>query len=195
MPNNLANSSVFLISAIINMYVMVVLLRLLLPFVQANFYNPLSQTVVKLTDPIIKPLRKIIPVFHRIDLPVVFLLFAVQLFKILLFISINHGGFGSVGGVFVWVIGDTVAQLLNLYFYAIILRVIISWVATGGYIGASPLQEILFLITEPLLAPVRRIIPVIQGIDLTPLVVLLGLKVLEMLVVNPLIHLGVVLSI
>ncbi len=195
MPSNFANPSVFLIGALINMYVMIVLLRLLLPFVQANFYNPLSQYVVKFTDPIVKPLRKIIPVFHKIDLPVVFLLFAVQTFKVLLFISINHSGFGSIAGVLVWVLGDTLDQVLTLFFYAIILRVVMSWVAMGGYIGASPLQEILFLLTEPLLAPLRRITPSIHGFDLSPLLAILGLKVLEILVVNPIIHLGVVLSI
>lgn len=194
MPSSITDSGVFLISALFNMYVMIVLLRLILPFIQANFYNPLSQFVVKLTNPIAIPLRKIIPVFHKIDLPIVFLLLAVQTVKILLLISISHSGFGSVAGVFIWVIADTIAQVLSLYFYAIILRVVMSWIAMGGYIGASPLQEILFLLTEPLLAPVRRIIPTIQGIDLTPLVVLLGIKVLEIAVVNPLIHLGVMLS-
>lgn len=194
MPSGFANSSVFLIGAILNAYVMIVLLRLILPFVQANFYNPLSQLVIKYTNPFVKPLRKIIPVFRKVDTAVLFLLFAVQVFKILLFISINHGGFGSVFGVFVWVVGDTLDQVINLYFYAIILRVVMSWVAMGGYIGVSPLQEILFLLTEPLLAPIRRLLPLIQGIDLSPLLVLLGLKALELLMVNPLIHMGVVLS-
>lgn len=195
MPSGFANSSVFLIGAILNAYVMIVLLRLILPFVQANFYNPLSQLVIKYTNPLVKPLRKFIPVFRKVDTAVLFLLFAVQVFKILLFISINHGGLGSVFGVFVWVVGDTLDQIVNLYFYAIILRVVMSWVAMGGYIGVSPLQEILFLLTEPLLSPIRRLLPLIQGIDLSPLLVLLGLKALELLVVNPLIHMGVVMSI
>lgn len=195
MPSNFANSSVFLIGAIMNAYVMIVLLRLILPFVQANFYNPLSQLVIKYTNPFVKPLRKITPVVRKIDSAVLFLLLIVQTLKILLFISINHSGFGSVIGVAIWVIGDTLDQVINLYFYAIILRVVMSWVAMGGYIGVSPLQEILFLLTEPLLAPIRRLLPSIQGIDLTPLLVLFGLKALEMLVVNPLIHMGVVFSI
>lgn len=194
MPSNFSNAGVFLISALINMYVMVLLLRLILPFVRANFYNPISQFIVTLTDPVIKPLRRFIPSYQKIDLPVLLLLFVIQLLKLSLLFLVTRGMLGNFVGVAVWAVGDTMDQLTTMLFYAIIIRIILSWLAMGGYMGASPLQEILFLITEPVLAPFRRIIPQIQGIDLSPLAALLSIKVVEIIAIYPLIGLGVAMS-
>jgi len=194
MPNNISSAGVFLISTLINMYVMVLLLRMLLPFVRANFYNPISQFIVALTDPIIKPLRRIVPSYKKIDLPVLLLLFFIQMLKLTILFLVTRGTLGSPLGISTWVVGDTLDQLTTMYFYAIIIRVVLSWIAMGGYMGASPLQEILFLITEPVLAPFRRFIPQIQGIDLSPLAVLISIKLIEIIFIYPLIGFGVALS-
>jgi len=194
MPNNISSAGVFLSSTLINMYVMVMLLRLLLPFVRANFYNPLSQFIVTLTDPLIKPVRRIIPSYKKFDLPVLLLLFLVQTLKLTILFLVTQGSLGNPLGITIWVMGDTLDQFTTLYSYAIIFRIVLSWVAMGGYMGASPLQEILFLITEPILAPFRRFIPMIQGIDLSSLAVLISIKLLEIVFIYPLIGFGVTLS-
>lgn len=194
MPNNISSAGVFLISTLINMYVMVLLLRILLPFVRANFFNPISQLIVTLTDPIIKPLRRFVPSYKKIDVPVFLLLFVVQMIKLTILFLVTRGTLGNPLGITIWVIGDTLDQLTTMYFYAIIIRVVLSWIAMGGYMGASPLQEILFLITEPVMAPFRRFIPPIQGIDLSPLAVLISIKLLEIIFVYPIIGFGVALA-
>ena len=194
MPNNLSAAGVFLISTLINMYVMVMLMRVLLPFVRANFYNPISQFIVALTDPIIKPLRRVVPSYKKIDLPVILLLFLVQFLKLTILFFVTRGTLGNPFGISIWVVGDTLDQLTTMYFYAIIIRVVLSWVSAGGYVGASPLQEILFLITEPVLRPFRRFIPPIAGIDLSPLVLMISIKLIEIIFIYPVIGFGVALA-
>jgi len=194
MTNSFLQGIEFLISTLINLYVMVIILRLIFPLVRANFYNPLCQFVFTLTNPIVAQLRRFIPSIKLIDIPVLTLLLVLQCIKIILLILIRHGVFGHPIGILVWMLGDTLEQITTLYFFAIIFRVITSWIALAGYASFAPIQEILFLITEPILLKARWIKIPITAIDFSPVFALILIKLFDIMVIYPLIRFGVALS-
>ena len=177
----------FLIHTILGLYVLVVMLRLLLQLVKADFYNPVSQFVVKVTAPALRPLRRVIPGYAGIDLAAVVLMVIVKLAEWWLVLYLQDVSPG-IGALLVLAIGDLLKLLLNVFFFAILIQVILSWVNPGAY---NPVIGLLYRLTEPLLAPARRLIPPISGLDLSPLVVLVGLQLLQLLFVNRIMGLGV----
>jgi len=169
------SSLVFLITAVFEFYIMIVIMRLMLSYFRANFYNPLSQLVIKLTGPLVKPLQKITPGYKGIDFAVVVLLILLEMVKLTLITLVGMHAFPNIVALVLWAVAETVEQFLKFYIFAIIGRVILSWVGSGAP-QMAPIQEILYLITEPLMAPARRIIPPISGFDLSPLGLLLLLQ-------------------
>jgi len=185
-----AASSVFLIQTLFGLYILVVMLRLILQWARADFYNPVSQFIVKVTNPPLKPLRRIIPGWGGIDLASVLLLIALQMLELFL-VNLAVGRGVGVSGLFVQSIAELLGLLINVFIGAILIQVILSWVAPGSY---NPVIGLVHRIAEPLLAPARRILPPMSGIDFSPLVVLIVLQLLKILVVAPIasfgIHLG-----
>ncbi len=173
---------VFLIQVIFGAYLLVVLLRFLLQWVRADFHNPISQLVVKLTSPPLKPLRRVIPSFRGLDLASLVLLWLVKSFELILILVITGRGAGALAAL-AWAVPDLVELLLNFYLYAILIQVILSWVSPGGY---NPAVSLLYSLTEPVLGPARRIIPPIAGLDLSPMLVMVAIVLLQMLLLPPL---------
>lgn len=163
------NSVLLLISTLFNLYLMIVLLRLWLQFARADFYNPFSQFVVKATHPLVAPLRRIFPSFGRLDTATLILAILVASVKyITLTLVIGNGGFTVIGTIIYSVI-TVLKESLSLLMYVIILRAIMSWVSQGR----NPLELVLSQLTEPMLAPIRRRMPDMGGLDLSVMVVLL----------------------
>ncbi len=165
-----------LINTAVDLYTLVILVRLFLQIARADFYNPVSQFVVKATDPVIKPLRRFIPGFGGIDIAsIVFAILVQALGVFLLLLLKGASGFNPllllVFGVF-----GAAKVALNLFFFAILILIIISWVAPGNY---NPIASILQQITEPLMAPFRKLIPPMAGLDFSPMVVLLVIHILN----------------
>lgn len=181
-----AASAVFLIQTVFGLYVLAVMLRLLLQWLRADFYNPVSQFIVKITNPPLRPLRRIIPGLGGIDLASVLLLIALQMVELFL-INMAMGHAIGAGNLFVDAVADLLGLLINIFIGAILIQVILSWLAPGNY---NPLIGLVHKIAEPLLAPARRIIPPISGIDLSPLAALVVLQLLKFLIVAPLTSLG-----
>ncbi len=180
-----SNAGVFLIQTVFGMYILAVLLRLLLQIVRADFYNPFSQFLVKITNPVLVPLRRVIPGLFGVDLAAVLLLLALQMAKLALIgLLINQGW--NLGGLLL-AVADLLALLLNVFLFSILIQVILSWVRPGEY---NPLTALLHHLNEPLLAPARRLLPPISGLDLSPIVVLVALQLASMLVGAPLSDLG-----
>ncbi|MEX1081189.1 MAG: YggT family protein [Halofilum sp. (in: g-proteobacteria)] len=188
----------FLISTLIDLYALVIVLRFFMQAVGAEFFNPLAQFVVKATRPVLGPLRRVIPPVGRYDLAAVAVAAALMLLKIGLYkalgiSSIVIGGY-AVGIMHVGVLTliwlafvDLITLFINIWFFAVLIQAILSWIAPAG---PNPVLELLHRITDPLLRPVRNSLPMIGGIDLSPLVVLIGLQLLKMLLIPPLLQLA-----
>lgn len=184
------NPMVFLIDTAFSLYILVVMLRFLLQWVNAEFYNPISQFLVKVTHPLIRPLRRIIPSVGRIDTASFVLMVALQMLAGFLVFGIQGMPMG-IGVLTVWSVAQLFNLLINVFVFAIIIRVILSWVNPSAYNATTSL---LYSLTEPMLNVVQRVIPPISGIDLSPLVALIGLQVLKMVVLPPLQQLAALLS-
>jgi YggT family protein len=156
---------------------MVVLLRLWLQLAHADFYNPFSQFVVKATHPIVAPLRRIFPSIGRIDTATLILAFLVAGLKIVaLNLIVGNSDFNPISLILGAMI-ITLKEAFSLIIWVLIIRAIMSWVSQGH----NPMQMLLGQLTEPMLAPIRRRLPEMGGLDLSVMVVILGLIFLQKL--------------
>ncbi len=185
-------AAVFLIEVIFGLYILAVMLRFLLATARADFHNPLSQFIVKVTNPPLKPLRRIIPSYMSIDWATIVLLFALQLIEIVLTVLVVAGAIPAPMGLVVLSIAELLKTLIYVYIFVIIIQVAISWINPHAY---NPLTIIMYQLTEPVMRPARRMIPPAGGFDWSPLVVLIALNLLIILLVSPLADLGRQLSI
>jgi YggT family protein len=172
---------IFLVQVLFGLYAAIVLLRLLLQLVRADFYNPLSQFIVRATRPALNPLRRLIPPMGGLDTASLVLAWLVVSLEQLLVIALGGAGFQPLAAV-LYAIPELMTLLINIFLFAILIQVIISWVNPGSY---NPAVGLIHSLTAPLLAPVRRRLPDMGGLDLSPLVVMLGLVVLQMLLIPP----------
>jgi len=180
-------AAVFLIEIIFGLYILVVLLRYLLARVRADFYNPLSQFLVKITNPAIKPLRRLVPGYFGIDWPSIILLFFIQGLEIILISLIVSGHIPSPMGLFILTIAYLLKAVIYVYLFIIIVQIVISWVNPGAY---NSVTVIMYQLSEPILKPARRLIPSAGGFDFSPMLVIIGLQLLIILLVSPLMDLG-----
>lgn len=178
---------VFLIEVIFGLYILAILLRYLLASVRADFYNPLSQFIVKVTNPPIKPLRRLIPGYLGIDWPSIILLVFVQALEIVLIMLVTSGRIPAPLGLLVLTIAHILKTVIYVYLFIILIQVVISWVNPGAY---NPATVIMYQLSEPILRPARKLIPPAGGFDWSPLVVLIVMNLLIILLVSPLMDLG-----
>ena len=174
MPSNIASALVFIVNALTSLYLLVLLLRFWLPWLRADFRNPLAQGILKLTSPVIIPLRRIVPSFGRLDTATVLVAFIVQYLAILLILLII-GASESFSAISITAIVKLMLLSLNLFMFAIFVRIILSWISPGQY---NPATAIITTLTEPILRPVRRLIPPLGGFDISPIFVIIGLGAL-----------------
>jgi len=165
-----------LIDVLVGLYIMVVLLRFFLQYFRADFYNPLSQFVIKATDPLVKPLRKAIPGLGGIDLSTLILAYVIILAKLYFLFAIS----GQLSFNFIFIILFAVIELLgsilNLFMYMIFIRVILSWVAPAGH---NPMLAVIAQISEPVISIFRRILPPMSGFDFAPMLSLIMIYFLQ----------------
>jgi len=174
----LTNPLEFLISTLFSLYIVAVMLRFLLGLVRADFYNPVSQFLVRITNPLLIPLRKVVPSIGKFDSAAMLLMIVLQLAAITLILLLRGEGISSATLVII-TLATLISLLINVFMFAIIVEVIISWMNPGSY---NPVSSLLHSLTSPLLRPIRHLIPPISGIDLSPLFAILGLQVLRMLI-------------
>ena len=172
----------YLINIVFSFLVWALLLRLIFQLVKTNFRNPLAQAVVKLTNPLIVPLRRVLPPIGRVDTASVVALLLTQAVEIVLVRWVGGFGLPSAEGLLVATLVALVRQTVTFLLFATIIWAVLSWIVTDQ---RSPAGEALSDIIEPLLRPIRRVMPRLEGLDLSPMVlcVLLGLmlKLLEQL--------------
>ncbi|MDP9709664.1 UNVERIFIED_ORG: YggT family protein [Pseudomonas fluorescens] len=177
----LNTAAVYVLQTLGSLYLLIVLLRFVLQLVRANFYNPLCQFVVKATQPLLKPLRRIIPSLFGLDMSSLVLAILVQLALMALTLLLTYGTTGNPLQLLIWSLIGVTALFLKIFFWAMIISIILSWVAPGSH---NPGAELVNQICEPALAPFRRILPNLGGLDLSPIFAFLVLKLIEMLVIN-----------
>ncbi len=177
----LNTAAVYVLQTLGSLYLLIVLLRFVLQLVRANFYNPLCQFIVKATQPLLKPLRRIIPSMFGLDMSSLVLAILVQLALMALTLLLTYGTTGNPLQLFIWSLIGVTALFLKIFFFALIISVILSWVAPGSH---NPGAELVNDICEPALAPFRKIIPNLGGLDISPILAFLVLKLIDMLVIN-----------
>ncbi|AHM72276.1 TPA: YggT family protein [Yersinia enterocolitica] len=167
----------FLAKTVIDLYVMVLLLRIWMQWVHSDFYNPFSQFVVKITQPIVGPLRRVIPSLGPIDSASLLLAFLLMTIKYPLLVLIQSGSMSLSLYNLLFGIISLVKAAGYLIFWVMIIRALMSWVSQGR----SPMDYLLYQLTEPLMAPIRRILPAMGGIDFSAMVVILILYLINYL--------------
>lgn len=167
------NAMSFLISTLFDIYIMVVILRIWLQAARADFYNPFSQFVVKATQPVVGPLRRVIPSVGSLDLATVLFGYVLCILKYVALILIASGGNVVFSADFLLLgLLSLIKAAGGLLFWVLLLRAILSWVSQGR----SPIEYVFHQLTEPMLAPIRRVIPVMGGFDLSVLVLFIALQ-------------------
>ncbi|HEJ2994265.1 YggT family protein [Pseudomonas aeruginosa] len=178
----LNTAAIYILQTLGSLYLLIVLLRFILQLVRADFYNPLSQFIVRATKPLLNPLRRIIPGFGGIDLASLVLAILIQLvLMILILMLMGYGVGGFIMQLLIWSIIAVTSLFLKVFFFALIISVILSWVAPGSY---NPGAQLVNQICEPLLMPFRKLLPNLGGLDLSPIFAFLALKLIDMLVIN-----------
>lgn len=178
MNSFLTEAGILLVEVVFGLYLLAVLLRFLFQLARADFYNPISQFLVAFTNPLLKPLRRLIPGLYGIDLASLVLLLVlkcVELYLLLLLGGVAVQWLPIVAAATV----DLLRLTLNVYFFAILIRVILSWFMPYG-IHQNPAGSLLVSLTEPLLRPARRLIPPIGGLDLSPIAVIVVLQLMQL---------------
>lgn len=164
----------FLVQTLFSLYITAVILRIWLQLARADFFNPLSQFIVKVTNPPLKPMQKIIPSAGRVDVAAVVLAIALSVISIYALLLIT-GQSAPFLMVLVAGVRELISSALQLMFWIIIIRALLSWFSSGN----NPLELVMHQLTEPLLAPVRRIIPPVGGLDLSVIVVIVLIQFLR----------------
>ena len=162
-----------------SLYLMIILLRFILQLSRADFYNPVSQFIVKATNPLLIPLRRIIPSIGGIDTASIVLAILFQTLVITLKMLVLSGGVANPVFLIALSIVMVLDVLLKVYFWALIIMIVASWVAPGS---GNPALVLINQIVEPLMKPFRKMLPAMGGLDLSPILVFLVIKVLEVVV-------------
>ena len=169
--------SEFLLRTLAQIIVFVILLRFFLQLVRANFRNPLAQSIVQLTSPVIVPVRRLVPPVGKIDTASLLVAYVVQVIMILL-LTLLQGS--SVAPMILWIaLFLLIETSIQLFLYAIVIGVVLSWVAPGSY---HPVAQLIDDLTRPVLAPFRQLGGSFGGLDLSPLFAILALGVLRIVV-------------
>ena len=174
---NTTGAFAYLIGTLIDLYITAVMLRLLLQWVRADFYNPVCQFLVAITNPLLVPLRRVIPSVGRLDTASVVLMFVLELLGVWVWTRLMDVSLaGEALALFALV--KLLLTLLWTYFFLIIALVILSWI---GRRARHPIVPLIIQLTDPVLAPIRRVVPTLGGFDLSPLIALIAIRFLIIL--------------
>ncbi|HAN28446.1 MAG TPA: YggT family protein [Haliea salexigens] len=174
--NALSDIVAYLLQTVLNLALLAILLRFLLQLVRADFYNPVSQFLAKVTNPLVLPVRRVIPAYRGLDLSTLLLALLLQMAAIVALLALNGLGPPGVLTLLLWSVLGIVGLLVNIYFFALLAMIILSWIAPGG---RHPALLLLFQLTEPVMAPFRRMLPSMGGIDFSPILVFILINVIQ----------------
>lgn len=179
----LSNAGEFLVTLVFEIYLLAVMLRFLLQTVRADFNNPVSQLLIKVTNPPLRYLRRWIPGYGGIDWPSILLLFVLKAIELALIALIKTGTLPAPAGHVLLSIAHLLKLVVWIYIIIILIQVIISWLNPSAY---SPVTVLMNQLTRPLLNPIRRTVPPTGGLDWSPLIALIFLNLVLILLIAPL---------
>jgi YggT family protein len=156
---------IFVLKTLTHLYLLLLLLRFWLPVLRADFRNPVAQGVLRITSPLVIPLRRFVPAIGRVDTATVLVAFTIEYLLILLLLTLSRIT-PEFLPIAITAIMDLAVLSLNMFFFVILIKIIMSWVAPNNY---NPVTAMLTTISEPVLRPFRRMLPPIGGIDISPI--------------------------
>jgi YggT family protein len=163
---------IFIISTLIQLYLFVMLLRFWLPWLRADFRNPIAQGILRLTSPLVIPVRRVIPPVGPFDTATVIVAFALQYLLVLVVLAIS-GLSAGIAPIALTSLIDLVLLSLRLFTFAIFIHIILSWVAAGTY---NPATAFITMLVQPVLRPFRALIRPIGGLDISPIFAIILLQ-------------------
>ena len=181
-----SDTGIFLIDTVIGLYTLVVMLRFLFQLTGADFYNPISQTVVKLSNPPLVRLRRVVPSLPGIDTAAVVLLLILEMCRIA-GINLLSGHSPAIVGLVLLSVGELLKLAIYIIIFSIFIRAMLSWFSGAGY---TPVLRLMYTFTEPVLKTFRRLLPVTGGLDFSPIAVFIVFMVVLKIVVQPLLDFG-----
>lgn len=167
---------IYLVQTALTLYMLAMLLRFLLQLVRADFYNPISQFLVKVTNPLVIPLRKVIPGLGGLDLASLLLALLLQMLCIIVLMALYGLGLPNPVLLLLWSALGLIGLLVKIYFFALLAMIILSWLAPGS---GNPAVFLLYQITEPVMAPFRKLLPAMGGMDFSPILVFILINVIQ----------------
>ncbi|MFQ3790065.1 YggT family protein [Halomonas sp. A29] len=180
----MGNAGLLLVNTLINIYLFLMMLRFLLQASKADYYNPISQSVVKITQPVVRPFQGFLgPVMGRFDLATLAAAFVLKAVSIVAILQIAGIGMPPITQVAIGAVAAIANAILKIYFFALIVMIILSWVAPNA---SHPGALLVMQLVEPIMAPVRKVIPPLGMIDLSPIVVFIAISIIDGVVVGAL---------
>lgn len=188
MLSPIAQAAYFLIQTLFNLYILFVLLRIIFHWVHINPKNQFLLTIARMTNPPLRPLYKVVPIINGLDLGAVILLLSLSTLKIGVLFWLQTSLIPPLAGLLTLAFAEILNQFINIFLYAVVLLTFMSWL---NPLSLGPIIEITVKILEPLLRPARWLTPKISEIDFSPMVIFLGLRLIDILIVNPLTQIGI----
>ena len=189
--NYFANAGHLLVEVIFGAAIGLLILRVLLQLVRANFNNPICQFLYRVTNPVLLPMRRIVPAWRGLDVAGILFAWLLTALKLVIMYAMIGQTLG-IAGLALMALADLLGMLLTVYVILLIVRIVLSFVGNGG--SYHPAVPLVFGLTEPILKPIRRVLPAPGGLDFSPLLAWLAIMLLRMLIVQPLLDAGLQLA-
>lgn len=181
-----SDAALFLVDTVLGLYILIVLLRFLFQLADVDFYNPISQFIVKASNPLLSRLRRVVPGLWGIDFAAVVLLILLEGARIGI-TALLIGRSPQLAGVLILSIAELLKLTAYVMVFSIFIRALLSWISMGR---SHPMLQLLYSFTEPLMARARRILPSTGVFDLSPIIVFIALMLILKLLVQPLLDFG-----
>lgn len=173
--------SLYLIQTATGIYLLIMLLRFILQLVLADFYNPISQFLVRATNPLVLPLRRVLPARGRFDPASLILAILIQWLGIIALLWMSGAALPAISLMLAWSVVGVLGLLVKIYFFALLGMIILSWIAPGA---SNPAVYLMYQITEPLMAPFRSVLPAMGGLDFSPILVFILINIVQIALRN-----------
>lgn len=179
------------VQIIFECYIFLLILRLFLQLLRANPFNPVFRFINKTTDFFVKPLQRWLPAYHRFSFAIAVLVLVLKYIEVNAIVWLRYNRFPGQAGILLWTCGSIAMTVCNISFYTLFLRVIFNWIGAGL---DNTYYEITYILTEPLLKPVRRVVPPLGMFDLSPLIIAILLQFIIVLLLAPVLKTGQIMA-
>ena len=184
MENNyFSDATIYLANVILGSYGFIIMIRLVLQLVEADFYNPICKAIHSITNPVLKPVRAFLPHFKRIDSASLLMVIIFEIIAVWFTLKLKSSMNPSLLGLIVLSLGSTLGEFVRIFTWSIIIQAFLSWIAPDP---RNPIVSVLQSITAPILSKARTVLPSTPGVDFSPIIALVALQLTLMLIVNPL---------